>query len=145
MNSSVVSSSLVPPDAEKRAYQVKAPFGAVREDEYYWMRDDERTNPAVLDYLHAENAYADAVLAPTAELQEQLYNEIVGRIKQDDASVPYLERGWWYYSRFEAGRDYPIQARRRAAAGVDALSIQQANAAGDFAAEQILLDVNQLA
>jgi len=125
-----IAAQAVPPDAEKRAYEVKAPFGAVRNDDYYWLRDDSREDPAMLAYLQAENAYADQVLAPTAVLQETLYQEIVGRIKQDDASVPYRERGYWYYTRFETGKDYPIHARRK----------------GDMqAAEEILLEVNEMA
>lgn len=134
-----------PPDAEKRPHAVKAPFGAERNDEYYWLRDDERRDPAMLAYLQAENAYADAVLAPTKPVQDRLYDEVVARIKQDDASVPFRERGWWYYSRFETGRDYPIHARRRDGAGIDATSILAANEAGDFAGEDVLLDVNALA
>lgn len=134
-----------PPDAEPRLHTVTAPHGAQRQDEYYWLRDDERTDPEMLAYLNAENAYADAVMAPLKPLQEALYEEIVGRIKQDDASVPSRERGWWYYSRYQTGQDYPIYARRRDAGDVDAVSIQQANGAGDFAAEQVLLDVNAMA
>ena len=134
-----------PPDAPLKPHVVRAPHGAEREDGYYWLRDDERKDPAILAYLEAENDYADAVMAPLAPLQEKLYAEIVGRIKQDDSSVPYVERGWWYYSRFETGRDYPVYARRPAGAGVDAASIQDANAAGDFAGEQVLLDVNAMA
>ena len=134
-----------PPDAVAKPHVVRAPHGAERQDEYYWLRDDKRENPEMLAYLQAENAYADAVMAPLAPLQEQLYGEIVGRIKQDDSSVPYLERGWWYYSRFETGKDYPVYARRPAAEGRDAASIQDANAAGDFAGEQVLLDVNVMA
>jgi oligopeptidase B len=67
----------------------------------------------MLAYLNAENAYADAVLASTKPLQEKLYSEIVGRIKQDDASVPVRDRGYLYYTRFNAGADYPIVARRK--------------------------------
>ena len=134
-----------PPDVEKKPHVVKAPHGAERRDEYYWLRDDKRKDAEMLGYLKAENAYADALLAPLKPVQDQLYDEIVARIKQDDASVPYRERGWWYYSRFEQGKDYPIHARRRDGAGVDALSIQEANAAGDFAAEQLLFDVNAMA
>ena len=134
-----------PPDADKKPHVVKAPFGAERQDEYYWLRDDSRKDAAMLGYLNAENAYADAVLAPTRPVQDKLYKEIVARIKQDDASVPYRDRGWWYYSRFETGKDYPVHARRKDAPGIDALSIQQANAAGDFAGEEVLLDVNALA
>ncbi len=139
------SESPVPPDAAKKPHIVKAPFGAERQDEYYWLRDDKRENPDMLAYLKAENAYADALLASLKPVQDTLYDEIVGRIKQDDASVPFRERGWWYYSRFEKGKDYPIHARRKDAAGIDALSIQRANAAGDFKGEDVLLDVNALA
>ena len=134
-----------PPDAAKKPHVVKAPHGAERQDEYYWLRDDKRENADMLGYLKAENAYADTLLAPLKPVQDKLYEEIVARIKQDDASVPYRERGWWYYSRFEAGKDYPIHARRKDAAGVDALSIQKANEAGDFAGEQVLFDVNAMA
>lgn len=77
-----------PPVAAKKPHEVKAPFGAVRQDPYYWLRDDTRKDPEMLAYLNAENAYADAGLAPTKPLQDALYNEIVGRIKQDDSSVP---------------------------------------------------------
>lgn len=102
-----------PPVAAKKPHEVKAPHGAVRQDEYYWLRDDTRENQEMLAYIKAENAYADAVLAPTKTLQERLYGEIVGRIKQDDASVPYRLRGYWYYTRFETGKDYAINARRK--------------------------------
>lgn len=128
--SSALSPVATAPDVAKKPHEVKAPFGAVRNDDYYWLRDDERKNPQMLAYLNAENAYADAVLAPTRPLQEKLYNEIVGRIKQDDASVPYRERGYWYYTRFETGKDYPIHARRKG-------SMEDA--------EEILLDVNVMA
>ncbi|KAF1697166.1 S9 family peptidase [Pseudoxanthomonas koreensis] len=134
-----------PPDAARKPHQVEAPFGASRDDEYYWLRDDERQDQAMLAYLQAENAYTDAVMAPLKPLQEKLYGEIVGRIKQDDSSVPFRDKGWWYYSRFEQGKDYPVHARRQDGAGVDALSIQAANARGDFAGEQVLLDVNAMA
>ena len=134
-----------PPDVAKKPHVVRAPFGAERQDEYYWLRDDTRKDPAMLAYLQAENAYADALLAPTRPVQDAMYGEIVARIKQDDASVPFRERGWWYYSRFEAGKDYPIHARRKDAGGIDALSILRANEAGDFAGEEVLLDVNALA
>jgi oligopeptidase B len=134
-----------PPVAEPRPHVVTAPFGAQRSDPYYWLRDDAREDPAVLAYLQAENAHADAVLAPLAPLQEALYAEFTGRIQQDDASVPFREHGWWYYARYVAGQDYPIHARRADAPGMDARRILAANAAGDFAGEQVLLDVNALA
>src|SRR5690606_6315311 len=134
-----------PPDAARKAHEVTTPFGATRQDEYYWLRDDSREDPAMLAYLQAENAYADQVMAPLKEVEDRLYEEIVGRIRQDDSSIPARERGWWYYARYETGRDYPIHARRKDGPGVDALSIQAANERGDFAGEQVLLDVNVLA
>jgi oligopeptidase B len=81
-----------PPVAAQKPYTVKGPEN--RNDPYYWLRDDTRKNPEMLAYLNAENAYADALLAPTKPLQERLFNEIVGRIKQDDSSVPVRERGY---------------------------------------------------
>ncbi|HZV38984.1 MAG TPA: S9 family peptidase [Pseudoxanthomonas sp.] len=142
---SALAADATPPDVAKKPHVVKAPFGAERNDEYYWLRDDKRENPDMLAYLKAENAYADALLAPLKPVQDRLYDEVVARIKQDDSSVPYRERGWWYYSRFEKGKDYPVHARRKDGPGVDALSIQNANEASDFAGEQVLLDVNALA
>ena len=123
-----------PPDAAQKPHQVKAPHGAVRSDEYYWLRDDKREDKAMLAYLNAENAYVDQVMAPLKPLQETLYGEIVGRIKQDDDSVPYRERGWWYFSRFQAGKDYPVYLRAKAAA-------DGSQGRGD----EVLLDVNVLA
>ena len=78
-----------PPVAARKPYEMKAPHGAVRQDEYYWLRDDTRQAPEVLDYLKAENAYADAVMAPLKAFEDKLYQELKGRIKQDDSSVPY--------------------------------------------------------
>ncbi|HHW4670721.1 MAG TPA: S9 family peptidase, partial [Xylella fastidiosa subsp. multiplex] len=92
VTAAVVSAPL-PPDIAKHAHAIKAPFGAIRNDNYYWLRDDTRTNKAVLSYLNAENAYADKVLEPLKPLQETLYKEIVARIKEDDASVPYRKHG----------------------------------------------------
>jgi oligopeptidase B len=103
-----------PPVLAKRPFSVTSPNGA-REDDYYWIRDDTRKNPEMLAYLGAENAYADAALAPTKALQDTLYGEFVGRVKQDDSSVPYLKHGFWYYSRFDTGADYPVLARRKGA------------------------------
>ncbi len=99
-----------PPVAAQKPYTVKGPEN--RSDPYYWLRDDTRKNPEMLAYLNAENAYADALLAPTKPLQERLFNEIVGRIKQDDSSVPVRERGYYYYTRYQTGQDYPIVARK---------------------------------
>jgi oligopeptidase B len=99
-----------PPVVAKKPFTVKGP--ADRNDEYYWLRDDTRKQPEMLAYLNAENAYADAVLAPLKPLENKLYSEIVGRIKEDDSSLPFRERGYYYYSRFEKGADYPLIARK---------------------------------
>jgi oligopeptidase B len=90
---------------------VPSPNGA-RNDDYFWLRDDTRRSKQVIDYLDAENAYTNSVLAPTQSLQDDLYEELVARIKQDDSSVPVPFRGWWYYTRYDTGREYPIYARR---------------------------------
>lgn len=136
---------ITPPDAARHPHTVTAPFGAERNDPYYWMRDDERKNPDIIDYLNAENHYADEVLAPLASFRKTLYDEIVGRIQPDDTSVPTLRNGYWYYNRVVNGKDYPITARRKASDDVDALTVMWANNAGDFAAEEILLDLNKRA
>ncbi|MBA3577667.1 MAG: S9 family peptidase [Sphingomonas sp.] len=117
-----------PPVADQRPYSVKGP--KERNDPYYWLRDDTRKDPQMLAYLNAENAYADAVLAETRPLRDKLFTEFVGRIKQDDSSVPARQRGYHYYSRFETGGDYPIIARKQG-------NLQ--------AAEQVLLDIPVMA
>src|SRR5690554_672269 len=134
-----------PPDVDRRAHEVRAPHGAVRQDEYYWLRDDTRQDTAMLAYLEAENAHVDQVMAPLKPAEDTLYDEFVARIKQDDASVPFRERGWWYYQRYETGKDYPVHARRKDVEGLGAAEIMRLNEAGDFAAEQVLLDVNAMA
>ncbi|MBY9063774.1 S9 family peptidase [Sphingomonas yunnanensis] len=103
-----------PPRAVKKPHQITSPNGT-REDDYYWLRDDSRKNPEMLAYLAAENAYADATLASLKPLQERLYAETVSHIKQDDSSVPYRERGYYYQTRFTPGADYPIVERRKGA------------------------------
>ena len=100
-----------PPVAAVRPHVVESPNGN-RTDEYYWLRDDTRENRDVLSYLDAENAYKAAMTAHTQALEDKVYEEIVGRIKQDDATVPYRLRGYWYYTRFETGKEYPVYARK---------------------------------
>jgi len=85
--------------------------GQTRVDNYYWL--NERDNPKVLAYLKAENEYALAVLKPTETLRDKLYQEFVGRIKQTDLSVPYRSDGYYYYTRFEEGKDYPVYCRKK--------------------------------
>jgi oligopeptidase B len=118
-----------PPLADRRPHAVASPHGE-RSDPYYWLRDDERRDPDVRAYLEAENAYKERKLAPMAVLRDRLYQEIVGRLKQDDATVPYLKDGYWYYSRFEQGKEHPVFARRKT-------SLE--------APEEIVLDGNQRA
>ena len=85
--------------------------GETRVDNYYWMND--RENPEVIQYLEDENAYTKEQLKGTEQLQDDLYKEIIGRIKQDDQSVPYFLEGYSYYSRFEEGKEYPIYCRKK--------------------------------
>ena len=119
--------NIIPPVAEKIAKELTA-HGQTRIDNYYWL--NERDNPKVLTYLEAENAYLEAVLKPREKLQKQLYKEIIGRIKQDDASVPYTENGYYYYHRYEKGEEYPVHARKKGSLDAD---------------EEILLDVPKMA
>lgn len=119
--------SAVAPIAERRVH-VDTLHGDVRRDEYFWLR--VKTDPAVRTYLEAENRYADAVLAPLAPLREQLYKEMLARIKQTDLSVPYGMRGFFYYSRTVEGQQYPILARKRGSLD---------------SAEQVTLDLNEMA
>lgn len=114
-----------PPVAAKKPHEVKAPFGAVRQDEYYWLRDDTRKNPEMLAYLAAENAYADSMLAPSKPLAAKLYEETVSRIKQDDSTVPSRERGYLYYARFDTGASYPILARKPEGGGAEQILLDQ--------------------
>ncbi len=100
----------------------------LRNDPYYWM--NERDNEDVLAYLEQENSYANAYFKPTEALQQQIYTEIVGRIDQKEESVPYLYNNYYYYSRFEEGKEYPIYCRKQGSLD---------------AAEEILLNVNELA
>jgi oligopeptidase B len=123
------SQTPTPPVAAVEPRPVISPHGT-RIDPYYWLRDDLRMDPKVLGYLNAENAYADAMMAPFASLKATLYDEIVSRIPKDDVTVPFREHGYWYYARYVAGREYPIYARRRDAAD---------------APEEILLDGNVMA
>ncbi|MDX5438652.1 MAG: oligopeptidase B, partial [Pontibacter sp.] len=99
-----------PPVAKKVPKELTT-HGDTRIDNYYWL--NERENPEVIAYLNAENEYTDKMLANTEELQDQLYKEIVGRIKQNDSSVPFKDDGYWYYVRYEEGKEYPIYARKK--------------------------------
>ena len=117
----------MPPSA-KIIPKVDSVHGDVRVDNYFWMRG--KTDPEVIAYLESENAYTESVMKPTEEFQAALYKEILGRIKQTDLSVPYNYGEYWYYTRTEEGKQYPVYCRRHGSmVGV----------------EQITLDLNELA
>lgn len=105
------------PVAPQQPYVVKSPQGD-RNDEYYWLRDDDPKvkRPAVIQQLEAENAYTDAVLAPLAGLRQQLVAEMRGRIKEDDSTPPVYDHGFWYWREFKAGDEYPRLLRQRGTA-----------------------------
>lgn len=85
--------------------------GGVLVDDYGWLR--ERTSPKVREYLEAENAYAEAYTAGEKPFAEKLYNETLSHIKQTDVAVPHRRHGYWYYSRTEEGKQYPMLCRKR--------------------------------
>jgi len=109
--------AVAPPVAKRVDHAVESPHGA-RNDEYYWLRDDDpRAKRAeVMDYLRAEHAYTDLVMAPQARLRELLVREMRARIKEDDSSAPQYDNGYWYWRRYDAGAEYPVYVRQRGAA-----------------------------
>ena len=121
------TNNLTPPNALQRPKELVI-HGDTRQDPYYWLRD--RENPEVISYLEAENAYTKAAMAHTESFQEKLFQEIKGRIKEDDESVPYLDNGYYYLTRYVKGGEYPIYVRKK-----ETLE----------AADETLLDVNTLA
>ena len=127
-----------PPTAEKQTH-ITAIHGLQLEDDYFWMRlSDEQKEAAepdeqtakVVDYLNRENDYTKEVMNGTEAFQENLFNEIVGRIKQDDQSVPLLDNGYYYYSRYEEGKEYAIYCRKLGSLEAE---------------EQVMLNVNEMA
>jgi oligopeptidase B len=116
-----------PPIARREPRQTEL-HGAILMDDYAWLR--EKDSPEVTAYLEAENAHAEAVMAPLAGLREELYQEMLSHIKQTDDSVPYRDGAWWYYSRTEEGLQYSVYCRKADIAD---------------APEQVLLDGNALA
>ncbi len=100
------------PMPEKRPHAMTL-HGHIRIDEYFWLRDDTRESAEVLAYLEQENAYYDKVMEPFAAMQATMYAEMTARLDPDESSVPYFWNGYWYYSRFEPGREYAIHARRK--------------------------------
>jgi oligopeptidase B len=119
--------ALRPPVATKRPHETKI-HGYTLQDDYFWLR--EKSNPEVSSYLEAENAYTEEVMKPAKGLQETLYKEMLGRIKQTDLSVPARIGEYYYYSRTEEGKQYPYRCRRKGSMS---------------GAEEVLLDLNALA
>ena len=119
--------SLTPPIADQKPYQHKI-HDDIRIDPYYWLK--ERENPEVIDYLERENDYYQKSTKHLIPLQDDLFKEMKGRIKEEDNSVPYFYNGYWYITRYEKGQDYPVYTRKK-----DSLS----------AAEEILFDCNEMA
>jgi len=116
-----------PPMAEKKP-KTTTIHGDTLIDNYFWLR--EKTNPQVMEYLHNEDAYAEAAMKPTVALQAQLYKEMLSHIKQTDVNVPYRWGNYFYYTRTEEGKQYPIYCRTKG-------SVE--------AKEEIILDQNELA
>ena len=116
------------PPVAKKIHTENTINGGHLVDDYRWLRD--KSNPEVAQYLQAENAYTDSVMKPTEELQKKLYDEMVSHIKETDVNVPYKQGEYFYYSRWEKGKQYPILARKKG-------SVE--------APEEITIDVNQLA
>lgn len=118
---------ITPPVCPQRPYVITT-HGHERQDPYYWLK--ERENPEVINYLSAENKYLDTVMSHLQPLRQELYEEITGRIKQDDNSVPYKSNGYFYYNRFTEGKEYTIHCRKKGSLD---------------AQEEIMLDENILA
>ncbi|HEU4636436.1 MAG TPA: oligopeptidase B, partial [Edaphobacter sp.] len=132
-NANDVSASALTPPVARREPTPTTIHGHTLEDDYRWMRTKESAE--VIAYLEAENAYTAAMMKPTEGLQETLYKEMLSHIKETDESVPFRERGWYYYTRTVEGSQYPIHCRRKAVGETyDPAQL-----------EQVILDVNRLA
>jgi oligopeptidase B len=119
--------SINPPNARRIPSSTHI-HGLTLTDDYFWLRQKE--SPDVIAHLEAENAYTEAVMAPLKSLEDTLYAEMLGRIKQTDLSVPARKGEYWYYSRTEEGKQYPYLCRRRGSMD---------------GAEELLLDLNAMA
>lgn len=127
MSQNLNTNELIAPICAKKPRELSV-HGDQRIDNYYWLND--REDEEVLDYLRAENDYSDKVLEPTKDFQEKLFQEMKGRIKEQDESVPYFKNGYWYYTRMEEGKEYAIYCRKKESMDAE---------------EQILLNVNEMA
>lgn len=106
----MIKEEIRPPKPKKIAKELSI-HGDTRIDNYFWL--NERENPEVVKYLEEENSYNDRMMAHTKQFQENLFEEMKSRIKEDDSSVPYKSNGYWYYVRYEVGKSYPIYARKK--------------------------------
>lgn len=118
----------IPPPTAKKIPKTLEKHGDKRVDDYFWLND--RQDKEVIDYLNSENQYYEEMTAHTKGLKNLLFEEMKGRIKEDDSSVPYFFNGYWYITRFETGKDYPIYARKKGSL---------------TAKEEILFDCNEMA
>src|SRR5438477_10812359 len=117
--------AMMPPVATVKP-KIDTLHGEVRTDNYFWIR--EKSNPEVIAYLNAENAYTEAKMKHTEALQQKLYDEMLSRIKETDVSVPFRDHGYYYWTATEKGKSYPIFMRRRADAGSPDELVIDANA-----------------
>lgn len=125
-----VESGLQPPTAATKPHTTEV-HGQALTDDYYWLR--EKTNPEVIAYLEAENAYTEAMTAHTTELEETLYGEMVGRIVEDDSEVPVFHGGYYYYSRTEEGKQYRVYCRKKGNLDAEEEVLLDANAEAEGA------------
>ncbi|SNS19862.1 S9 family peptidase [Dokdonia pacifica] len=109
-NTRNLAKNSTPPKAEKKPVNLEK-HGDIRVDDYFWM--NERDHPEVIDYLERENDYYNKLTEHTREFQTELFEEMKGRIKEDDASVPFKRNGYWYYTRYETGKGYPLYCRKK--------------------------------
>ncbi len=114
------------PMADRRPTELEI-HDHVRVDDYFWLRDDDREDPEVLAHLERENAWFEQEMAHTKALQDTLYSEMTGRLDPDESSVPYEDDGWWYYYRYEPGKEYPVYARRKGTMEADEIVLVDAN------------------
>ncbi|KAI3474334.1 hypothetical protein Pfo_029157 [Paulownia fortunei] len=142
VGASLLSSNMEPPIAKKVKHEMEM-FGDVRVDNYFWLRDDSRSDPQVLAYLHEENAYTDHLMSGTKQLEDQMYIEIRGRLKEDDISAPLRQGSYYYYRRTLEGKEYAQHCRRLVADFGAQASVNDTMPTGpDAPPEHVLLDEN---
>ncbi|KAL1565420.1 oligopeptidase B [Salvia divinorum] len=136
------SSKMEPPKTKKVKHEMEM-FGDVRVDNYYWLRDDSRSDPEVLAHLRQENAYVDHVMSGTKKLEDQIYSEIRGRVKEDDISAPLRRGTYYYYKRTLEGKEYTQHCRRHVPNTNAPTSVHDTMSTGSEAPpEHVILDEN---